>query len=330
MGHNLFREQMAFVGKTPWHGLGERVPPSVSAEEICRAAGLNWAVHKLPAPGARIVNKEKQLYDRYLVCREPGGDEQSPVTLGLVTAAYEIMQNAEAFDFFRPFIESGLATFHTAGALGNGERVWVLVKLNGQMKIRGDDVVDRFLLLSNVHNGSGAVSVRFTPIRVVCQNTLNLATKNRSAAISIRHTRNLTKNLADAQAQQLLHVIDKIFSDAEHVFSAMASLNTSSAQEGSYLEMLFPRKDKGTIPARWKRVLGILDDRSVTPDGTQKTLWGLYNAVTHDEDYRANRTTHDNSESSANARLSRVWFGSGCDLKIKAYTVAQQFLKNAA
>lgn len=194
MGHNLFRKRMAFVGEKPWHRLGTPVPECVTAEELCRAAELNWAVHKEPAPGARIINEKKKLYDRYLVVRDPDEGEQSKVALGLVTGAYELLQNAEAFAFFTPFIESGFATFHTAGALGNGERVWVLAKINGQISIMADDVIDRYLLLSNVHDGSGAVSVRFTPIRVVCQNTLNLAMEKGSSAISIRHTRNLSRN----------------------------------------------------------------------------------------------------------------------------------------
>jgi phage/plasmid-like protein (TIGR03299 family) len=145
---------MAYVGETPWHRLGKTVPGSVTAEELCRAAGLNWSVSKQPAPGARVINEKKKLYDRYLVVRDPVRGERSQVALGLVTGAYELLQNTEAFAFFSPFIESGFATFHTAGALGNGERVWALAKIDGQIAIVGDDLIDRYLLLSNVHDGS--------------------------------------------------------------------------------------------------------------------------------------------------------------------------------
>ena len=99
--------------------------------------------------------------------------EKEAVALGLVSNRYVPLQNIEAFSFFEPFIHNGWAQFHTAGALGNGERVWVLAKLDGQIVIGKDDAIDRYLLLSNKHDGTGAVSIRFTPIRVVCQNTLN-------------------------------------------------------------------------------------------------------------------------------------------------------------
>lgn len=185
-------------------------------------------------------------------------------------------------------------------------------------------MIDRYLLLSNVHDGSGAVSVRITPIRVVCQNTLNLAMEKGSSAISIRHTRNLSRNLTEAQAKELHILIDRVFDEATELFQAMAQMALSSTQCDEYLERLLPRKDKSKLPDRWRRIFLILDDRTVTPKGTEETLWGLYNAVVRDEDYRNTR------EASAEARLDRVWFGSGSDLKVRALTASRQFLAKAA
>jgi hypothetical protein len=143
MGHNLVQGRMAFVGEEPWHKLGKKVSASITAKEMCIAAGLEWSVWKVPAPGARIIKVKEKVYDRYLVLRDHVQDERSPVALGLVTGGYELLQNTEAFAFFEPFIESGFANFHTAGALGNGQRVWVLVKLKDQMVIGDNDRVDR-------------------------------------------------------------------------------------------------------------------------------------------------------------------------------------------
>jgi len=324
MAHNLFQNTMAYVDETPWHRLGERVHESVTSKEMCRAAGLDWAIRKEPAPGARILNLKKQTYERYLVFRDPVKDEVAPVALGLVGERYELLQNAEAFSFFEPFIESGFASFHTAGALGNGERVWVLAKIKGEMKISAEDIVDRFLLLSNSHDGTGALTIRFTPIRVVCQNTLNIALKRGSGVISIRHTRNLSQNLAKAQQEELKHVIEKVFGEAQAVFCKMAERRLSGAEPTRVLEGIFPRKDKDKEPDRWVRVRGVLNDENVTPIETKDTLWGLYNAIIRDEDYRQSR------ESTTEARLSRVWFGSGCDLKLQAFTACREFLEEAA
>jgi phage/plasmid-like protein (TIGR03299 family) len=130
----------------------------------------------------------------------------------VVGHGYEILQNDKAFEFFEPFIVSRAARFETAGALRDGERVWVLAKLADPIRVIGDDVVDRYLLLSNSHDGRGAVSIRFTPVRVVCQNTLNLATKGGSATIHVRHTRGMYQRLDQAQQEKLGQVIEATFS----------------------------------------------------------------------------------------------------------------------
>ncbi len=328
MAHNLFQNRMAFVDEVPWHGLGTRVPSTVGSTEMIEAANLAWRVEKVPAPGARLLDSEKKLYDRYLVQRDPVGTEEETVAFAIVGQAYEPVQNADAFRFFEPFVDAKWAEFHTAGALGNGERVWVLAKLNSQICIGEDDVIDRFILLSNTHDGTSAVTVRFTPIRVVCQNTLNLAQKEGKAAISFRHSRNVLDHIAKAQVSELKFLIDKVFSEAETLFGQLALRSVRTVDIDRYLHLLFPQTDehkrRGQEPERWIRIRSILDDDKVTPTATRGTLWALYNAVVRDEDFRASR------ESGADARLERVWFGRGQDMKLKALENARSMLKSAA
>ena len=327
MAHNLFRGRMAFVGDAPWHGLGQAVTSTVTSGEMCRAAGLDCKVTKEPAPGARIVNERRKLHDRYLIVRDAVGDEEEAVALGMVGSGYEPLQNSEAFSFFEPFIEGNYAQFHTAGALRNGERVWVLVKLNDRMVVADGDVVDRYLLLSNSHDGTGSVSIRFTPIRVVCQNTLNYAMKGGSSAIEVRHTRNIARHLAAAQVEELKRIIEKAFRDAETLFGKMVLTSLNAERTDAILEILFPRtkrqmKEK-LEPERWGRIRHIPDDPAVTPP-ERSTLWALYNAITRDEDFRRSR------EASSEARLERVWFGNGHDLKVRALGVFRKQLHKAA
>jgi phage/plasmid-like protein (TIGR03299 family) len=259
--------------------------------------------------------------------REPVDREKEAVALGLVSGRYVPLQNIEAFSFFEPFIHNGWAQFHTAGALGNGERIWVLAKLDGQIVIGKGDAVDRYLLLSNKHDGTGAVSIRFTPIRVVCQNTLNWAEEGGSSVVSVRHSKNIGDNLKKAQTAELKHIIDKVFAEAETLFGHMAARQMGFDDTDHFLELLFPRTDNqkrlDLEPERWARVRAVLDDATVTPAATRNTLWGLYNAVVRAEDYRDAR--QDES-----ARLERVWFGSGHDLKVKALDLARRQLKRAA
>ena len=327
MGHDLFQGSMAFVGETPWHRLGTAVESHVRAEQMMCAANLDWQVQKEPAPGARLL-APGHIYDRYIVLRDPVGDETEAVALAIVGKEYEPLQNVDAFTFFEPFIDNGWAEFHTAGALGNGERVWALARLSEHMVIHGDDPIDRFLLLSNSHDGSSAVTVRFTPVRVVCQNTLSLAQADGTGVVSVRHTRNIRDNLKKTQAQALKRLSDAVFARAESLFARMAERSMAPAAVDGYLETLFPRtrrqKTQGLEPTRWGRVKQILDDETVTPSATRETLWALYNAVVRDEDYRRTR------EMTRDARLERVWFGRGYDLKRKALETARVQLDSAA
>ena len=328
MSHELFQDRMAFMGDTPWHGLGTSVPPDVSAAEMISAANLNWKVRKEPAPGARLIDEKKEHYDRYVMKRDLVGTEKEAVTLAIVGRAYEPLQNTDAFKFFEPFIEDKWAKFHSAGALGNGERVWVLAQLNEQIVVGNDDAIDRYLLLSNTHDGSGAVTIRFTPIRVVCQNTLNFAKKGGKGIIAVRHTRHIRNNLAKAQAKKLERLVDTVFQEAETLFNSMAMREIKAEDVDRYLELLFPRTDqqkkRDTQPERWLRVKAILEDDKVTPPATRGTLWALYNAVVGEEDFRATR------ETAPDARLKRVWFGRGQNLKLKALALARRQLQIAA
>jgi phage/plasmid-like protein (TIGR03299 family) len=322
--HNLFKGKMAWVDEVPWHGLGTQVPADITAPEMIQAANLAWQVAVRPAPGARLLNRKPNTYDRYLIERDPVGREKGKVVLGFVRNRYVPLQNAEAFSFFEPFISNRWASFCSAGALGNGQRVWVQAQLSGDIVIGSRDVIKKFLLLSNSHNGSGAVKIFFTPVRVVCQNTLNFALREDSQGLivkSVRHTRKIAERLEEGQGDALKQVIDNVFTEAETLFGRMAAQNLGAEDTNRFLELLFPLTDKqkkaNQEPERWMRIRAALDDEKITPTETRNTLWGLYNAVVWDEDYRSSR------EANQGARLERIWFGSGHDLKIRALNFAR-------
>jgi phage/plasmid-like protein (TIGR03299 family) len=318
---------MAWVEERPWHNLGVKVPASVPAEQMIGAAGLAWKVELEPAQGARLIRRHPETYDRCLIMREPLDSEQDAVVLGMVSGRYKPLQNAEAFEFFEPFIGNGWATFETAGALGKGERVWVLAKLSGQIEVIPGDTVDRYLLLSNTHDGKGAVSIRFTPIRVVCQNTLNWAEEGGVSVLRVRHSRRIAEHLKKAQAIELKQIVEKVFSEAETLFGNMAAREIEIKDEDQILEALYPRTERqkrlDEEPERWALVHSVLENERLTPPATRKTLWGFYNAIVRTEDYR-------DSRQDGSGRLERVWFGSGHDLKVKALNLARQQLARAA
>lgn len=166
MAHELFIENgqasMMYVGNAPWHGLGTKLnQPATSAEAIC-AAKLDWQVVKRPiyavGDGCLFPIPDKEAILRK---GEPGQPD-GPV-FGVVSTQYTPLQNTEAFEFFDSIVEGKQAIYHTAGALGKGERIWILAKLPSSIRVIGDDITDKYLLLSNSHDASSAIQVKFTP-----------------------------------------------------------------------------------------------------------------------------------------------------------------------
>lgn len=330
MSHDLMKDNMAYVGEVPWHGLGRQVPEGVGSAEMIEAAGLNWPVHLRPAAGARVVRtrrprgKERadtpdgqiSVYNRYEVYRPALKGESSEVSFAIVGPRYTPLQNREAFSFFDRLIHAGNAQYETAGAVGDGERVWVMAKVRETIPILGDDTVVPYVLLSHTHNGKGSIRVMPTMIRVVCQNTLSWALKDRKAGVQIRHSRRASERL-DEEATKINIAFQEI-DRAIEMFRRMASVSVTPAMLRSFLEGLWPRtkpqEDSDSYPASWNEIQEVYETRpdlQVAP--ARGTLWGLYNAVTYRVDYQYLR------DETPDARLERSWFGSGDALKRRAF-----------
>jgi len=169
--------QMAWTadGDLPWHGLGVRVEEGISPEEMMKVAGLDWSVKKVPlnyqVNGDNFVAPDKQA-----LIRETDGR-----MLSIVGKDWNPVQNLEAFKFFDEFCKEGQMQMHTAGSLFDGKRIWALAKVASDFTVFGDDRVEGYLLFSNPHEFGKCVDVRFTPIRVVCNNTLTMSLHSESS-----------------------------------------------------------------------------------------------------------------------------------------------------
>jgi phage/plasmid-like protein (TIGR03299 family) len=191
-------ETMAYVGTVPWHGQGKQVPPTVTAKEMIQAADLDWTVESRPARGIKptVNSRGKEKFSRYELVRVPRPNrKEEEVVLGIVSDRYKPLQNSEAFNFFDPIVNRKTATYETAGALGNGERIWVMAQMPGAIKVVLGDECQKYLLLSNSHTGQGSVIVKFTAVRVVCQNTLLMAMQDGQSAFRVRHSAQMGKRL---------------------------------------------------------------------------------------------------------------------------------------
>lgn len=309
---------IAYYGTEPWHGLGTRVDDKQTSDEMLIAAGLNWKVEKRNINGSVIGAQELVRLAR------PNYDEVD-IQLGRCTKAYHPLQNDEAFKIFDMVAGFDKATFHTAGALGDGETIWVLAKLPTSIRVKGDDIVDKFMLLSNTHNGSEAISVKFTPIRVVCQNTLNMAMSDGNSSIRIRHTANMEAKLASLP--NLFGITNTEFDEVEEVYKAMAAKQLNTAGLHKFLNVLMPLTETqlqknvsdNKLPARWESIISEFENPEF-PEA-KGTLWSAYNAYTKFIDYAENAKSKDST-----SRLKRVWFGAGADSKILALETAKELL----
>ena len=181
-------ESMFYTRKAPWHGLGVRVEEAPESKEALIQAGLDWKVEQTDvyaASGERILGYKANIRD---IDRS---------VLGIVGDRYKIVQNEEAFAFTDGLLGEGVK-YETAGSLAGGKIVWMLAKIPEKYIISGD-AIEPYLVFCNSHDGSGAIRVAMTPVRVVCQNTLNLALKGASRVWSARHTGNVMSRMDEAR-----------------------------------------------------------------------------------------------------------------------------------
>jgi phage/plasmid-like protein (TIGR03299 family) len=328
MGHDLSRNaegevEMMYVGVMPWHKLGTRleVPPA-TAEEAIRAAHLDWRVEKKQL---YIGEKQWPLEGEFAVVRLDRWERnEDGAVFGRVSSTYEILQNDEAFKFFDPIIESGNAFYESAGALRHGQRVWVMVRLEQDARIVEGDNIARFLLLSNTHDGSEAIQVKFTPVRVVCKNTLNLALDN-GRALRVAHRPALHSRLKDVAItlDEILTGYSRIVSN----FRRLAEVVVTDHELSDYLKRVFPDPSKDAEPKLYKRAMEqVLRDRAESArlfrEGTGNdmprvaaTLWAAYNGVTEYIDFHRH-------PAGGKSWLDSVWFGPGAKIKSRALVSA--------
>lgn len=320
MAHNLAttngRTAMMYAGEVPWHGLGTRLVEPATAREAIEAAGLNYLAELKDIQ----TDDGTPVPQRKAVVRSDTGD-----VLGVVGKSYIPVQNHQAFGFLDAIVAEGGLRYHTAGALRKGERVWLLAKLPDHIRVKNsDDLVEKYLLLSNSHDGSTALRTLFSPIRVVCQNTMNLALREgRNQGISILHKGDLASKIREAQ--RVLGLAERFYDDAAAKIDILASHYPTVDQVQRYFESLYPDPSDADN-SRAKRVretlTGIFDTGvGLDMPEIKGTTWAAFNAVTEWVDHHR-PTRAANPTDRASRRLESAWFGSGARLKAKAWSQA--------
>jgi phage/plasmid-like protein (TIGR03299 family) len=320
MAHNLAttdgRTAMMFCGEEPWHKLGTKLENPATAAEAIEAAGLNYRVELVPL----FTQDGSQVPRRQGVLRT-----DNKQLLGTVGQGYTPIQNAECFSFLDAVVADGGLRYHTAGALGQGERIWMLAKLPGHIQVNGsEDITSKFLLLHNSHDGSSSLRVHFTPIRVVCQNTLSIAERNgRGQGIAIRHQGNLEAKIREAQ--KVLGLANQFYDDLQIKIDHLASHYPTLVQLDGFFKALYPDPQAGNNKRaeNVRTELHRLFEQGTGQDipGIRHSAWAALHAVREYVDH-FRPTRGQNEWEKTNKRLQSLWFGSGARLKQRAWDLA--------
>lgn len=275
-------ESMFYVREMPWHGLGTKVMEAPSSEEALIMAGLNWKVVQEP-----IYTEQEESIEGY----KANIRDSDRKVLGVVSDRYRVIQNDEAFAFTDELLGEGVR-YETAGSLQGGKKVWLLARMPQEYIISGERI-SPYMLFSNTHDGSGAIRVALTPIRVVCNNTLNLALSTAKRSWSMIHTGDIEEKMNEAR--DTLFMAEKYMDCLGKEFENLRMKKLTDKQVMEYIEALLPVED-GFTSQQIKNMQRLQEDMKIryfdAPDlqDVGKNAYRFINAVsdfaTHTEPIR--------------------------------------------
>ena len=323
MNNEEDRAEMMYVGKTPWHGLGTRLDNPATAIEAIRAAHLDWTVAGTPV----VMSRDSSYYeiDGYQAIHRTDTGK----VFAVMTDRYEIVQNENAWTFMDSALGPGKAHYHTAGALRDGRVVWILAKLDGIAEIVKDDPVEKYLLLVTSHDGSLALQIHTTPVRVVCGNTMTAALARGRQYISIKHTASVHRRIEEAQKALAKGeaYFDDMVAEARQ-FSRHLMTDKDMTAFAKALLKIYPTSHK--VNSQTEAAEREINELFIVGRGQDNplvrgTAWAAYNAVTEYIDYRSRvQKVGDVSQGSIQAqdrRLHRSWFGRGQEMRNEAWNL---------
>jgi phage/plasmid-like protein (TIGR03299 family) len=306
MAHNLFyneqTEKHSFfsVKEKAWHGLGQIVENYPTSAEAIRYAGLDYTVEKRPL-FTNALNNELTGFDPDFATSKLDVPaffatvrNDNDAVLGVVGKDYEVVQNADAFQFFDAIVGGGDGIkYETAGALGKGERIFITAKLPDYIRVGKQDMIEQYLFLTTSHDGFGSITAAFTPTRIVCNNTLNAAMRNHSNGIKIRHTASANERLK--QAHTLMGISHVMAQELGELFNHWSKVRITDKQVKKLIQLaMAPNKEVisnlelGLVDKLSTTYTNIVDnafayamgDPTQQMETTAGTLFGAYNAIT--------------------------------------------------
>lgn len=243
-------EKMFYTREKPWHGLGIQVSHALNSREALLSSGLDWNVLQkaiITEDGIPVEGFKANIRDY---------DDK---VLGVVTDRYKVVQNREAFAFTDDMLGNGVR-YETAGSLQEGKKTWILARLPNEYIILGDRV-SPYMVFSNSHDGTGSIRVAMTPIRVVCQNTLNLALSTATRSWSTIHTGDIQSKMEDAQ--QTLFMAERYMDSLGKEFENLTRIKLSDEKVIDYINLLLPLDGSVATPLQERNITKLREDMKV-------------------------------------------------------------------
>ncbi|HOD51978.1 MAG TPA: DUF932 domain-containing protein [Candidatus Hydrogenedentes bacterium] len=330
--------EMFYTGEVPWHGLGLELAKPATMEEALRAGGLNWEVGSVDLWTAEDPPSPAPKRKALVRLDRPPGHEGRVV--GVAHRGFQPLQNRDGAMLFDAIFGQNRPVYHTGGYLGEGEVVWLLAQIDQTLKIGGDDIVKPYALFANSHDGSIAFNISLTTVRVVCQNTLQIAMDQRGFG---RQFRRAHQGSFQDHAEAAREFFSATMAQLDHVASRFTALSEKRCDDEQFKEIvktLLPRpqrpknadKNPGLLRA-WENRLAEVElarkrigelrgsGKGADLDTARGTFWGALNAVLEFVDH------HKEIKGS---RVSYAVFGEGMELKTKAFQLIQEMAAEAA
>jgi phage/plasmid-like protein (TIGR03299 family) len=308
-------EQMAYVGDTPWHGLGEHLPNGQPIEVWQKSAGMDWSIEETPV---RYLADQKgnlgtimSFEDQKVLYRS-----DTKAALSVVSQRYQVVQPRAVLNFYRGLTEFNDFELETAGVLKGGRKFWALARTGQSLTLKGGDVVNGYLLLATSCDGSMATTATPTTVRVVCNNTLTVALERAPQTIRVPHNTQFdevaVKRQLGLSVSQWDEFMIRLRTLSERKVKSHEAMNY-------FLHVLCDANEHTQVSQglsnerALKKVLALYEGegRGAELDSAKGTAWGLVNAVTEYVDHERRARSTDN-------RLDSAWFGVGAQIKQKA------------
>lgn len=311
MAHEV--SSMAYQGNTPWHGIGEKLSPNQSIDIWAESAGLNWKI--LNSPVHYATQKSGCLQEIHSF----GGKQvlyrsDTKFPLSVVSDRYKVVQPIEILEFYRDLTEKSGFELETAGVLKDGKKMWALARTGQSASIKGNDLMNGYLLLATACDGSMATTAQFTSVRVVCNNTLAISLKHGQGAVKVPHSKAFDPTLV----KQRMGLATSNWEEFMYKMKGLSERRLKDSEARQFIHSVFQNANGSNIiysnEKAKAKVLTLYNGHGMGSGfaSSKNTAFGLLNAVTEYVD-------HQQKAKNAHYRLDSAWFGNGANMKERAF-----------